>query len=78
MYFLPNFDLDRKNVYFGFNYKIILTRAYKGDNIADLNYELLSHILDKEWISLVKKIQKQIVLNFDIHYSKKFIKESNY
>jgi len=78
MYFLPNFESDRRNVYFGFNYKIILTRAYKGDNIADLNYKLLGHIIDKKWIWLVKKIQKQIALNFDIHYSKNFIKELNY
>lgn len=77
-YFLPFYGPNKETVYFGYKYKIVLTRVSRGWNIADLNYPLLKRVIkNAEYINLSRDIQKQIIKRARIIYSNPIIKKKN-
>lgn len=77
-FFLPFYGPKKETMYFGYNYKTILTRASKGWNLADINYYSLSKVIsDNDFVSLSKVIQKHIVKRALIKYSSPSVKKNN-
>lgn len=77
-YFLPFYGNSLETIYFGFKYDKIRTRASEGNNIADINYTLLSNQLNNNLlINLLEKIQERITQRTEIVYSDPKIKENN-
>lgn len=77
-YFLPFYGDSLKTVYFGFKYDKIRTRASEGNNIADINYQLLANQINNNLlVDLLVKIQERIVQNFETIYCDPKIKENN-